>query len=129
MKADDGSTHHRQFTLDVTGLDERQREVMVRLVVTKPITNEQCHQAALDIVANREVDTNFSIGLFDFPMIDNTRLSDNQRAAVSLVALTPNVLSLKVAYFPSSRASLKDKPYYEEMKRQLVGGRQQPVGK
>ena len=113
MKADDGSTHHRQFTLDVTGLDERQREVMVRLVVTKPITNEQCQQAALDIVANREVDTNFSVGLFDFPMIDNTRLSDNQRAAVSLIALTPNVLSLKVAYFPSSRASLKDKPYYE----------------
>jgi len=129
MKADDGSTHHRQFTLDVTGLDERQREVMVRLVVTKPITTEQCQQAALDIVANREVDTNFSIGLFDFPMIDNTRLSDNQRAAVSLIALTPNVLSLKIAYFPSSRASLKDKPYYEEMTRQLVGGRQQPAGK
>ncbi len=129
MKADNGSTHHRQFTLDVTGLDERQREVMVRLVVTKPITDEQCHQAALDIVANREVDTNFSVGLFDFPMIDNTRLSDNQRAAVSLIALTPNVLSLKIAYFPSSRASLKDKPYYEEMTRQLVGGRQQPVGK
>ena len=129
MKADDGSTHHRQFTLDVTGLDERQREVMVRLVVTKPITNEQCRQAALDLVANGEVDTNFGVGLFDFPMIDNTRLSDNQRAAVSLIALTPNVLSLKVAYFPSSRASLKDKPYYEEMTRQLVGGRQQPAGK
>ena len=123
MKADDGSTHYRQFTLDVTGLDERQREVMVRLVITKPISNEQCHQAALDLVANGEVDTNFSVGLFDFPMIDNTRLSNNQRAAVALIALTPNVLSLKVAYFPSSRASLKDKPYYEEMTRQLVGGR------
>ena len=127
MKADDGSTHHRQFTLDVTGFDERQREVLVRLVVTRPITNEQCHQAALDLVASGEVDTNFSVGLFDFPMIDNTRLSNNQRAAVSLIALTPDVLSLKVAYFPSSRASLKDKPYYEEMTRQLVGGRPQPA--
>jgi len=129
MKADDGSTHYRQFTLEVTGLNERQREVMVRLVVTKPITNEQCRQAALDLVANGEVDTNFSVGLFDFPMIDNTRLSFNQRAAVSLIALTPDVLSLKLAYFPSSRASLKDKPYYEEMTRQLVGGRQQPPEK
>ena len=129
MKADDGSIHHRQFTLDVTGFDERQREVLVRLVVTRPITNEQCHQATLDLVASGEVDTNFSVGLFDFPMIDNTRLSNNQRAAVSLIALTPDVLSLKVAYFPSSRASLKDKPYYEEMTRQLVGGRQQPAGK
>ena len=32
MQADDGSTYYRQFTLDVTGLDERQREVLVRLV-------------------------------------------------------------------------------------------------
>jgi hypothetical protein len=123
MEADDGSTYYRQFSLDVTGLDERQREVLVRLVVTKPITREQCDQPALDLVAVGEVDTNFSVGLFDFPMIDNTRLSNNQRAAVSLIALTPDVLSLKVAYFPSSRASLKDKPYYEEMTRQLVGGR------
>ena len=69
MKADDGSTHHRQFTLDVTGLDERQREVLVRLVVTKPITSELCHQPTLDLVGNGEVDTNFSIGLFDFPII------------------------------------------------------------
>ena len=123
MQADDGSTYYRQFTLDATGLDERQREVLVRLVVTKPITAEQCRQPALDLVAVGEVDTNFRVGLFDFPMIDNTRLSNNQRAAVSLIALTPDVLSLKVAYFPSSRASLKDKPYYEEMTRQLVGGR------
>jgi hypothetical protein len=123
MQADDGSTYYRQFTLDITGLDERQRELMVRLVVTKPITAEQCHQPALDLVTAGEVDTSFSVGLFDFPMIDNTRLSNNQRAAVSLIALTPDVLSLKVAYFPSSRASLKDKPYYEEMTRQLVGGR------
>lgn len=125
MQADDGSTHYRQFSLEVTGLNERQREVKVRLVVTKPITPEQCHQPVLDLVDAGEVDTNFSVGLFDFPMIDNTRLSNNQRAAVSLIALTPDVLSLKVAYFPSSRASLKDKPYYEEMTRQLVGGRPQ----
>jgi hypothetical protein len=125
MQADDGSTYYRQFTLEVTGLDERHREVLVRLVITKPITSEQCHQPTLDLVAAGEVDTNFSVGLFDFPMIDNTRLSNNQRAAVSLIALTPDVLSLKVAYFPSSRASLKDKPYYEEMTRQLVGGRPQ----
>ena len=129
MKADDGSTRYRQFTLEATGLDERQREVPVRLVVTKPITSELCHQPTLDLVANGEVDTNFSIGLFDFPMIDNTRLSNNERAAVSLIGLTPDVLSLKVAYFPSSRASLKDKPYYEEMTRQLVGGRPQRADK
>ena len=97
--------------------------MIVRLVVTKPITREQCHQPTLDLVAVGEVDTNFSVGLFVLHLIDITRLCNNHRAAVSLIALTPDVLSLKVAYFPSSRASLKDKPYYEEMTRQLVGGR------
>ena len=47
------------------------------------------------------------------------------RAAVSLMTLTPDVLSMKVAYFPASRASLKDKPYYDDLNRLLVGGRQQ----
>ena len=125
MKADNGAIHYRQFTLEPTGLDDRQREVMVRLVVTRPVTREQCQDATLDMVANKEVDTNFNVGLFDFPMIDNTRLSNSERAAVSLVALTPDVLSIKVAYFPASRASLKDKPYYDEVTRLLVGGRPQ----
>ena len=125
MTADDGSTHYRQFTTEIVGQDERSREVMVRLVVSKPLTREECQQPTLDLGPKGEVDTSFSVGLFDFPMIDNTRLSNSERAAVSLIALTPNVLSLKVAYFPSSRASLKDKPYYEEMTRLLVGGRQQ----
>jgi hypothetical protein len=125
MTADDGSTHYRQFTLEANGLDEGQREVLVRLVVSKLITEEECQDATLDLVANGEVDTNFRVGLFDFPMIDNTRLSNSERAAVSLTALTPDVVSLKVAYFPASRASLKDKPYYDEVTRLLVGGRQQ----
>ena len=126
MTADDRlTTYFRQFTLDITGLDERQREVMVRLVISRPLTKEQCQQAELDLVANGEVDTNFSVGLFDFPMIDNTRLSNNQRAAVSLMTLTPDVLSMKVAYFPASRASLKDKPYYDDLNRLLVGGGRQ----
>ena len=53
-----------------------------------------------------------------------TRL-DKDTSGLVVIALTPDVLSLKVAYFPASRASLKDKPYYDEVTRLLVGGRQQ----
>ena len=70
------------------------------------------------------MDTNFLVGLFDFPMIDNTRLSGGERTAVSLTALNPSVLSVALAYFPASRASLKDKPYYDEVIRDLVRNRQ-----
>ena len=66
------------------------------------------------------MDTNFLVGLFDFPMIDNTRLSGGERTSVSLTSLNPSVLSIALAYFPASRASLKDKPYYDEVIRDLV---------
>jgi hypothetical protein len=42
---------------------------------------------------------------------------------VSLTALNPSVLSVALTYFPASRASLKDKPYYDEVIRDLVRNR------
>jgi hypothetical protein len=124
MKANDESTHSRQFKLELLDYDETAREVQVHLYVSQPLTAEECRQPTLDLQARREIDTNFVVGLFDFPMIDNTRLSQGERTAVSLTALNPSVLSLALTYFPASRASLKDKPYYDEVIRDLVRNRQ-----
>ncbi len=106
--------------LELIGYNQAAHEVQVRLYVSKVLTEEQCQQATLDLEGQREIDTNFVVGLFDFPMIDNTRLSGSERCAMSLTALNPNVVSLTLAYFPASRASLKDKPYYDEVIRDLV---------
>jgi hypothetical protein len=126
MEAADGSRHYRQFRLELIGLNDVAREVQVHLYVSQLLTAEQCQQASLDLESKREVDTNFIVGLFDFPMIDNTRLAGGERASVSLTALNPNVLSVALAYFPASRASLKDKPYYDEVMRELRRNRQAP---
>ena len=115
MKASDGSTRSRQFRLELLRYDEAAREVQVHFYVSQPLTPEECRQPTLDLEAKREIDTNFVVGLFDFPMIDNTRLSGGERTAVSLTALNPSVLSVALTYFPASRASLKDKPYYDEL--------------
>ena len=123
MEATDRSRHYRQFVLELINYNEMAREVQVRQYVSRPITQEECQRADLDLEANREVDTNFQVGLFDFPMIDNTRLSGSERSSVSLTALNPNVVSVTLAYFPASRASLKDKPYYDEVIRDLVRDR------
>ena len=123
MDAGDGSRRHRQFRLELIGYDEMTREVQVHLYVSRVLTEQECQQADLDLVANREVDTNFRVGLFDFPMIDNTRLSGGERSAVSLTALNPSVASIALAYFPASRASLKDKPYYDEVIQYLLRDR------
>jgi len=123
MEAVDRSRHYRQFKLELIGHSEQAREVQVSLYVSQILTPEECQKVDLDLEAKREVDTNFIVGLFDFPMIDNTRLSGSERSAVSLTALNPNVVSLTLAYFPASRASLKDKPYYDEVIRDLVRDR------
>lgn len=120
MEATDRARHFRQFLLELIAYNDMAREVQVRQYVSRPLTEEECKRPDLDLEANREVDTNFQVGLFDFPMIDNTRLSGSERSSVSLTALNPNVVSLTLAYFPASRASLKDKPYYDEVIRDLV---------
>ena len=124
MEAVDRTRHYRQYQLELIGYNEMAREVQVRLYVSQLLTAEECQKVDLDLEAKREVDTNFYVGLFDFPMIDNTRLSGSERTAISLTALNPNVVSLTLAYFPASRASLKDKPYYDEVIRDLVRDRQ-----
>jgi hypothetical protein len=119
MEAADGTRHYRQFRLELIGYNEAAHEVMVRLYASQVLTQAECETPTMDLQSKKEVDTNFLVGLFDFPMIDNTRLSGGERVAVSLTALNPNVVSVAVAYFPASRASLKDKPYYDEVIRIL----------
>jgi hypothetical protein len=126
-EANTGERRYRQFLLELIGYNEEAHEVQVRLYASKPLTAEQCQQPTLDLEGQREIDTNFVVDLFDFPMIDNTRLSGSERCAVSLTALNPNIVSVSLAYFPSSRASLKDKPYYDEVIRDLVRERQSGV--
>jgi hypothetical protein len=128
MEAPDRSRHYRQFLLELIGYSPATHEVQVRLYVSRVLTEEQCQQPTLDLEGQREIDTNFVVGLFDFPMIDNTRLSGSERCSVSLTVLNPNVVSLALSYFPASRASLKDKPYYDEVIRGLVRDRGAPLG-
>jgi hypothetical protein len=53
-------------------------------------------------------------------MIDNTRLSNDQRVAIVLTDLNSAGASLSLVYFPGSRASLREKPYYEEILQKLT---------
>jgi hypothetical protein len=53
-------------------------------------------------------------------MIDNTRLTGSERCSVSVIRIVDNSVTLAIAYFPASRASLKDKPYYDEVLNDLL---------
>lgn len=98
----------RHVVLELLRADRSTREIDVRLRVTAPGSSD---------ISNPEVDKNFWVGFFDFPMIDNTRLSHDQRCAVVLNEFDPesNFAQVTIVFFPGDRASLKEKPYYDEV--------------
>ena len=61
----------------------------------------------------------FNVGYFDFPMIDNTGLANGLRCAVTLGALTPESDEIATICYPGEYASLKDRPYYDEVIQRL----------
>jgi hypothetical protein len=102
-------TRSRRFTLWALGVTPDRREVKVRLEVW-PTGAER-----------PEANATFSVGIFDFPMINNTRLPRGDRVAVVIENLAFDSAQIAVVYFPGSRASLKDKPFYDEVIEDLVG--------
>ena len=62
----------------------------------------------------------FGVGPFDFPMIDNSRLSHDQRFAVVLNAFDEESALITLVYFPGRYASLKEKPYYDDIVKRLL---------
>jgi hypothetical protein len=66
-------------------------------------------------------DAEFWVDYYDFPMIDHTRLSRDQRCAVVIKNFGKASARIALVYFPGSYASLKEKPYIQEMIRDLLG--------
>jgi len=97
----------RRFKLDVFARDEKQEELIVHLVASPP------GQTGED--AAPEVDVRFSVGYFDFPAINNTRLSNGERCAVVVRNMDQYSAKISLVYFPANRAGLKDRMYVEEI--------------
>jgi hypothetical protein len=62
----------------------------------------------------------FWVGYFDFPMLDNTWLPEGNRCAVVLREFHETSALITLVYFPASRASVKEKPYYDDVIRELL---------
>jgi hypothetical protein len=114
--------HYRQFRVEFLDYAPDRREVELSLRVSKPLTRERCEslQEAAVERANLETEAQFWVGPFGFPMIDNTRLSRSERCSVSVIHILDNSVTVAISYFPASRASLKDKPYYDEVLQDLL---------
>jgi hypothetical protein len=95
----------RVFRVSAVGVDPAREELKLRVEV---ITGDPSADT-------RSQQTTFNVGFFDFPMVDNTRLSRDQRYAVVLQQFDASHARIRLLYFPGSRASLRERPYYEEI--------------
>jgi hypothetical protein len=92
-------------TIDIVSVDRKNREIELSLTIETP-----------DSTLGRQTKTaSFSVSYFDFPMIDNTRLEKGQRCAVVLNSFSDESADLTLVLFPGAYASLKEKPYYNEV--------------
>jgi hypothetical protein len=105
----------RDFSVVVKKVDPSTRELQIRLEVRTP--REGTKEVETD-------DAEFWTDYFDFPMIDHTRLSRDQRCAVVTRNFGKDSARIALVYFPGSYASLKEKPYIQEMIRDLLGAKQ-----
>jgi len=92
----------------VRSVDRQTKTLRVRLETTK------CGGSTAS-----NLNTTFDVGYFDFPIIDNTRLPNNWRCAVVLTNWIEGYAELTALCFPGEYASLKDRPYYEEVIQKL----------
>jgi hypothetical protein len=99
----------RTFSLFVIRADPQTRQINVRLEI-KTADGGSTETSSAD----------FWVGYFDFPMIDNTRLTNDQRAAIVLNAFEEGAVDITLAYFPGSYASLKEKASYQEVFNNLM---------
>jgi hypothetical protein len=69
------------------------------------------------------VDQDMWITPFDFPALNSLRLPDRERLAITLHYFDGHHAELRVVHFPETRASLKDKPYFDDLVNELLGRR------
>ena len=102
----------RRFVVEALDQRPNTRELRIRLTVSPPGQTDPTGATAIDVP--------FWLGLFDFPSIDNTRLSNGERCAVILLDMDETSAQVELVYFPATRTSGRDKLYVEELTEQLL---------
>ncbi len=101
--------HTYEVALRVLKYTPDDQLVTIRLEVKPPPNSED----------KTDTRAQFDVGFFDFPLIDNTRLANGQRCAVTMTAWGKIAAELTTICFPGEYASIKDRPYYDEVVQQL----------
>jgi hypothetical protein len=103
--------YKRVVYLKALGYNVDEKTVKVRLDIETSLNDKFVNMVTQE----------FTIDYFQFPMIDNTRLSNDMRCAVVMRDFAyPNFIEVDILYFPGSHSSLKERPYYDEVVKKLL---------
>ncbi len=89
--------------ITATAADPDRRAVRVRVTVSRP--------NAAEVLIERE----YWVTPFDFPALNSVRLPNRERVAVVLTRFDELSANLMALHFPETRASLKEKPYFDDL--------------
>jgi len=95
----------RSITIQLRNANYGKKTVQVNLII-EDLDEDNADKEPTEI--------DFTLDYFNFPLIDNTRLSDNERFAIVLEDFNRGELILKGVLFPGVYASQRDKPYLNE---------------
>jgi hypothetical protein len=105
------NVYKRVVFLKASGYNVDEKTVNVRLDIETSLNDKFINMVTQE----------FTIDYFQFPMIDNTRLSNDMRCSVVMRDFDfPNFIEVDILYFPGSHSSLKEKPYYDEVVKKLL---------
>lgn len=97
------------------------------MTTTAKIHVEDIAEGSLSVGSIVKVD--FRLNHYDAPFIDNTKLSNNVRFAITYKGIITddkgmNAVEMKIIFFPETYMSSRDRPYLDEMLQHLTSSRE-----
>ena len=112
----------RAFEIRFRNADYERQSVQVKLDIleftTQEFTNAQGEIETFEVQV-KVSELEFTLDFFNFPLIDNTRLSNNQRFTLILEKFDTNTIKVAGMVFPGLYASQRDKPFLNEAIQEL----------
>ena len=70
---------------------------------------------ALVFTGLQTLERNFNLNFYNFPMVDNTRLSNDQRFALIMTKFEDTAIHFSAIIFPGKYSSQRDKPFLDDV--------------
>jgi len=126
----------RELSMELAQLSQDE----ITRILTFQFSNADYQQKTIDVALTVETiradgtldsqpaEMKFNLDYYNFPLIDNTRLSDNQRFALVLSDFDENTVQVEGVLFPGEFSSQRDKPYLMDAIKLLEARAKQEAG-